>query len=128
MRDKKKNKVVGFLFFSYHFISVKELRASTTQVSKITSKILEHQIEVFDEKHQPKQNGTVQRGWGSAKKKKKKGSKNFTGLKAVVCTCHLGDLYYFLDSEWFKSRMCLLSLQERFTGERSVSLEKHMPK
>lgn len=61
LRDEKKNRK-SKLFFPYHLISKKELGASQTQVSKITSKMLEHQIEVFDEKHQPKQNETMQSG------------------------------------------------------------------
>lgn len=60
---KRKTKSQNF-FFPYHLISKKELGASQTQVSKITSKMLEHQIEVFDEKHQPKQNETMQSGQG----------------------------------------------------------------
>lgn len=46
-------------FFSYHFISEKELGASKIQVPKITSKTLECQKAVLDEKHQPKKNETM---------------------------------------------------------------------
>lgn len=72
MRDEKKNKK-SKLFFPYHLISKKELGASQTQVSKITSKMLEHQIEVFDENQNRMKLCRVDRayGWG------KKGSRNF---------------------------------------------------
>lgn len=49
------------IFFSLPFNQWKRIRSKSNSVSKITSKTLEHQIEVFDEKHQPKQNETLQR-------------------------------------------------------------------
>jgi len=56
---KRKTKLK--LFFPYCFISEKKLEASKTQLSKVTSKTLEHHTEVSDEKPQPKQNKTMQK-------------------------------------------------------------------